>query len=406
MDFNKLTEECAEKEMQLTRLQQNEEQIAGELHWYNSLNPQTLEVEQQKHKAKAEQLQREIQTLDQGIQEIRSQLGKIAPKIVTKLNLFKWLTKEQASLRHLKAELSDGMNQKMSQQQSKLSDLEATRTRIRSVAKELEQHRTFPLSDKQAELSRLTQSIADNTADLTLLTERNLRIYDAIAPLLEKMKKIELEQSDLQSRLELAKDFDWRLSETTDDDRYERKMIHRECECQLEESRPQKIIEESSKKINQLQGKHDKIRRRVEEVIEKSVRRIDKVVIDGNNLCYEDKHFIGLVAIEAILPLLSRKYEVVIVFDPEIRSLLNTDDSGLQKRLTNFAKVHVVASGRKADETVLDLASTNEFIYVLSNDKFDDFNDKSAVKEGRLIKHEIVDGHIFVQDLELREAYR
>ena len=101
-------------------------------------------------------------------------------------------------------------------------------------------------------------------------------------------------------------------------------------------------------------------------------------------------------------------YEVVVVFDSnsKIRKLLNTDDYGLHKRLASFAKVHVVAYGQKADETVVKLASANEFIYVLSNDRFGEFNDKSAVKKGRLITHEVVNGNVFVHDLQLQAAYR
>ena len=103
--------------------------------------------------------------------------------------------------------------------------------------------------------------------------------------------------------------------------------------------------------------------------------------------------------------LLSRIYSVIVVFDSAIRRLLNCDDSGIRKRLGNHAKVHIVASRRLADETILDLACANELTYVLSNDRFGDFNEKSAVKDGRIIRHEIVDGNVFVHDLQLRAAY-
>ena len=58
------------------------------------------------------------------------------------------------------------------------------------------------------------------------------------------------------------------------------------------------------------------------------------------------------------------------------------------------------------NETVLDLACANELTYVLSNDRFGDFNEKSAVRDGRIIRHEIVNGGVFVHDLQLRAAYR
>ena len=48
------------------------------------------------------------------------------------------------------------------------------------------------------------------------------------------------------------------------------------------------------------------------------------------------------------------------MFDSAIRRLLGTDDYGLQKRLGCHAKVHIIASRRMADETVLDLANASE----------------------------------------------
>ena len=183
-------------------------------------------------------------------------------------------------------------------------------------------------------------------------------------------------------------------------------MIHEKCEQSFGTGNPRKIIGKRQHEVRQLERDYDKARRRVEEVARTAARRIDTVVIDGNNLCYEGNRFIGLAAIEALAPLLSRMCAVVVVFDSAIRSMLNSDDSSLQRRLDGHAKVHVVASRRMADETVLDLANGSEFTYVLSNDRFGEFNEKSAVKGGRVIRHEIVNGNVFVHDLQLRVAFQ
>jgi len=102
-----------------------------------------------------------------------------------------------------------------------------------------------------------------------------------------------------------------------------------------------------------------------------------------------------------MVPLISRSHSVIVVFDSAIRRLLKANDSEIQKRLGNHAKVHIVASRQLADETVLDLACMDELTYVLSNDRFGDFNEKSVVKNDRLIRHEIVNQNIFVHDLQL-----
>jgi rRNA-processing protein FCF1 len=260
----------------------------------------------------------------------------------------------------------------------------------------------FPLFS--GDLSMLKQSIADNTAKLAVITDHKLRVDEVLAPLLREIENLESKLNDIQWDHKVAEDFDQRLSFA--ENSYERALIHQQCEEWFGKGSPRKIISEKQREIRQLERNYDKARRRVEEVAKKAARRIDKVIIDGNNLCYAGNDFIGLAAIEAILPLLSRMCEVVVVFDSTIRRLLSTDNDGLQKRLASFSEVHVVASRKKADETVLDLASANEFIYVISNDRFGDFNDKSAVKNGRLIKHEVVSGNVFVHDLQLRAAYR
>ena len=218
------------------------------------------------------------------------------------------------------------------------------------------------------------------------------------------MQNLESRKRQARSDLDSAEELDRRLSAAPSS--YERAMIHEQCERRFGTGSPRKIIGGRQREVRQLERDYNKASRRVEEVARTAARQIDTVVIDGNNLCYEGNRFIGLAAVEALLPSLSRMCAVVVVFDSAIRRLLNTDDSALQGRLASHAKVHVVASRRMADETVLDLASASEFTYVLSNDRFGDFNEKAAVKGGRVIRHEIVNGNVFVHDLQLRAAYR
>jgi rRNA-processing protein FCF1 len=282
--------------------------------------------------------------------------------------------------------------------------LEAARTRITTVASELERHRTFDLPRQQGELARLKEGIAGKTSELALVADRKRRVDEILTPLVQEMQNLESRKRQARSDLDSAEELDRRLSAAPSS--YERAMIHEQCERRFGTGSPRKIIGGRQREVRQLERDYNKASRRVEEVARTAARQIDTVVIDGNNLCYEGNRFIGLAAVEALLPSLSRMCAVVVVFDSAIRRLLNTDDSALQGRLASHAKVHVVASRRMADETVLDLASASEFTYVLSNDRFGDFNEKAAVKGGRVIRHEIVNGNVFVHDLQLRAAYR
>jgi rRNA-processing protein FCF1 len=183
-------------------------------------------------------------------------------------------------------------------------------------------------------------------------------------------------------------------------------MIHEKCEELFGIGRPLRVISQQQKDIRQIKRDYQKLEKRVAEVASKASRTIDVIVIDGNNLCYDDVGFIGLSALETLVPILNREHTIVIVFDSAIRRMLKTNDRGLQKSLGDDIQVHVVASGSVADETVLDLAAKNDHTYILSNDRFGDYNDKEVVRAGRIIRHEIVGGQVFVHDLNARCNYR
>ncbi|HEV8713705.1 MAG TPA: hypothetical protein VGX03_12875 [Candidatus Binatia bacterium] len=403
MNFNPLTRTCTEIQKQIDGLQQSEKQGADELQWYSSVDPHALTEDLRRNEAKAEKLQLDIHALEKEIHENDTRLGEIAPAIGTLLNPFNWFAKDQVDLRQRHAQLRETGEQKAAQKQSKVKELEDARARIAKVTSDLQRHGSFDLPRRQSDLFKIKQSIANKKEELELVAERKRRVDEVLAPLIQEMQNLESRKRRAESDLEAAQDFDRRLSSAGNS--YERALIHEQCERKFGEGSPRRIVVEQQKEIRQIERDYDKAKRRAEDIGRKAGRKIDTIVIDGNNLCYEGGTFIGLSAIETLVPLLSRIYSVIVVFDSAIRRLLNTDDSGIQKRLGSHAKVHIVASRRLADETVLDLASANELTYVLSNDRFGDFNEKSVVKDGRLIRHEIVNGNVFVHDLQLRAAY-
>jgi hypothetical protein len=223
-----------------------------------------------------------------------------------------------------------------------------------------------------------------------------------LLPLVQELRKLKSRIAQSQSNLRAAEDLDRQLSSAGNS--YERAMIHEQCDRQFGVGSPRKVIGDNQRQIRQWERDCDKAQRRITDVAQNAARKIEALVIDGNNMCYEGGSFIGLAAIEAVVPTLSSMCAVTVVFDASIRRLLNIDDARLQHRLGDSAKVHVVASRRMADETILDLAGMNERAYVISNDRFGDFNEKLVVRHSRLIRHEIVGGNIFIHDLQLRDT--
>ncbi len=402
MDLNPLTKKCADIQRQIDQLRQREKELTDELQWYSRVDPKALTDDLQRNEATAEQLRREIQALECEIQDINARLDQLAPAIGTLFNPFNWFAKDQIDLRRRRRQLRKLRKQKDAHRRLKVKELEATDARIVQISTELQRYRTFDFVGRQRDLSQVQQSILFKTEKLALVAERKRRVDQILAPLVDEIQALEKRKLTAEADLEVAEDLDWRLSNAQNS--YERAMIHQECERRFDEGSPRKVIAERRKEIRQLERDYNKAVQRLHDVTRKAARQIDTIVIDGNNLCYEGDTFIGLAALEALLPQLSRICSVVVVFDSTIRRLL--DDAMLQKRLSTYAKVHIVASRHMADETVLDLAEASKTTYVLSNDRFADFNEKSAVKDGRIIRHEIVNGYIFVHDLQLRAAYR
>ena len=82
------------------------------------------------------------------------------------------------------------------------------------------------------------------------------------------------------------------------------------------------------------------------------------------------------------------------------------DDKDIRQHFDQEVKVHIVATRNKADKTILELAENSKVTYVVSNDRYSEFSEKKAVVEERIIRHEIVDGRIFIHDLDVNIKYK
>ncbi|MBP0500701.1 hypothetical protein J8J32_21750, partial [Mycobacterium tuberculosis] len=82
-----------------------------------------------------------------------------------------------------------------------------------------------------------------------------------------------------------------------------------------------------------------------------------------------------------------------------IRRKLELSSKDIEARFPQAERVHIVASKRTADETVLAAASDDPHTFVLSNDRFVDYPEKMAVKEDRVLRHEIVNQAAYIHEL-------
>ncbi|SFV89379.1 Exonuclease SbcC [hydrothermal vent metagenome] len=237
-----------------------------------------------------------------------------------------------------------------------------------------------------------------------------------------------------------AKRFKDRLNNSVD-----RRSIHEQCELELGDGSPGRVvhekrglIREQKELINEQRDLKSEKRRLINEkkellrkykrqvtginrnieknqkeafkVSEKESRTIDTIVIDGNNMCYDNTSindkFIELRAITKVASKLKDRFNVIIVFDSSIRALLRNDDEKIRSQFVSDVMIHIVATKELADKTIIKLTSNNNQTYIVSNDRYGEFVNEEAVKNGRLIRHEIVSNKIFIHDLDINIQWK
>ncbi len=267
---------------------------------------------------------------------------------------------------------------------------------------DLDRYRAFNRLEADATLKALKSHVVQLRAELNQVRLRKEQVDEQLREPLAELRKVQSQKSNLETEIDRAMTFDKRLNNASNS--YERKMVHEECSANFSESSPARVISARQRELQSVNRTIGKLDDRLQSIVERASRVVKTLVIDGNNLCYQHKTFIGLSALQAVVQKLSRDFPVVIVFDATIRRQLQMSDREIAAQFRETVRVHVVASKQKADETLLDTARDPD-TYVISNDRFKDFPDKPAVRDRRLIRHEILADSVFVHDLSVAEDF-
>lgn len=250
------------------------------------------------------------------------------------------------------------------------------------------------LREMDVEVARLEREVdacrqACEAAELKLEAPlRDLRALQAGEATLRR----ELERLDeLQSTLDRG-------------DSSERYKIHQTCEQVYGVRSPNAARKIWSGRLRGNQRDQAKLRERLEGISRQEARRVRAIVVDGNNLCYAGgDELVGLGALQAVANRLAERYPVTVVFDRGIVGLLRMRVSEIKAHFDPAVRVHV-CQGR-ADSTVLTVAAGSDSV-VISNDRFGEFRDEAAVREDRVLRHEIVGDRVMVHELGLALGFR
>jgi predicted nucleic acid-binding Zn-ribbon protein len=405
MPKNPLEKRCEDLSREIRSLEQKSQELQQILQWYRSTSEPQLITALHTSQRQAEDVRTLLWQCEREIAELSKQLRDVESQLGSWLNPFNWFCPKQQLLRENCANLRSALSKKQKQYGQAKTQLNALEARIEQLKNQLQQYRTFDLAHHESQLAEVQQQIALKKEELGRLSELKRQLDQKLRPLYDEVETLEEEKRQLKSRIQMAEDFQRRLDEAPNG--RARGVLHQECKEQLGDGSPLFIIRESRCRLRAIERDLEKLYQRIHQEISAFLRNsaIEEIIIDGSNLCYEDGCFIGLAALKVLVPeLVNKNYRVVVVFDASIRHKLKTGDEKITRALSP-AKVHIVNTRQAADTYVLDLASQDEHAYVLSNDRFAEYPDSSVVQAGRILRHEIVNGQIYIPDLQIRLTY-
>jgi len=320
--------------------------------------------------------------------------AKVSPLVV-----WKYFTAEQKQLRSEAARLVSELASAKQQLSKDQGTLDKVHSDINAARKRISDHLNFDLSGSEMRLSSLGPEIERLKAAHAADSAELVRIETKIRPHTQELDRLKSELATLNADIARANRFEQELSSAANS--YERAMIHKECEEKFGTGSPKQVINDRRGKIRSLDNNIPKLERRIREELQKLERTIGHLLIDGNNACYEGQSFIGLRAISALLRELGGRYKTTVVFDASIRAMLKTDTQGVERALGTTVNTHVAPTKSAADEYLLKLADQDNSAFILSNDRFAEYHDYSAVKSGRLFRFLIADGKLMANDIDV-----
>ncbi|MFM2067431.1 MAG: hypothetical protein RLZZ584_2340 [Pseudomonadota bacterium] len=405
MEYNPFTQRHAALQLQLQSVEAERDECSKQLAWHAQFKAEAEAEALATHKREAARVQAALD----GLKARRANVAQIAQDLSGNARLGldprRWFSAERAEQvrqRDAARALVEQLDQAITTKQAQAAQILQANQRRQA---QMEKHRALDALELQARLRALDQQLAPLRPQLAALLADRERVDAQLAAPLQEQQRLDRQLAQLEGELERARGFEQRLGAAANG--RDKAEIHNECGLAFGgESSPGRVMQDRQRGIEAARRNLAKVQARLARIAQLASRPIATLVLDGNNLCYEGQQFIGLEAALALSYALAddRRHKVVVVFDASIRRLLGMADQQIAHGFPTRATVHVVASRQGADQTVLEMAAAPD-AWVISNDRFRDYTDKPAVRDERLIRHEIVAGQVMVHDLDLRIGF-
>lgn len=383
------------------------EQLTNDLDWYANSNIESLQNNFHVLKNKTNQLSLNLEEKTAHKNSLEASIVDVSKNIKSMFNPKNWFNAEQKSYKRQRSELNAQLATAMASIAEIDDKLKNTKIEYKQAEDNVIKYKNFDVKATQSSLDHNKTKLEKIAVSIDDLKKRKAHVNRLIQPKLKILEENTILLNNHKIRLNDAQKYQRRLDNATTGK--DRAIAHNDCERALGYSNPKKIINDETRNINRLQRDIDKIKTKLDDISAKLARPVKKLIIDGNNLCYEkgrDKsNFIGLKALIPLTKELAKSYDVTVIFDSQIRKILRAGDKEIAQQFDKSIKVHPVASKQLADETIVRTASDDKTTYIISNDRYADYADLAAVKMNKLIKHEIINNKVIINDLLLEVDY-
>lgn len=375
--------------------------LTAEISWYQGYQPDKVQARVLVLAQYLAETDRKLQRIDQQIKSL-----SIAQRAIDAEASFGF------DPRHWFSSKRDAAKQKLENVNKQLATLAKERVSIATPktqaghdcrelhafhVKKLNDYCNFDVSKAESEISKRRHELDVLAPELQQLRKRKSslgKLLDEklaeLEPYIRRLDQLEVDMQKAES-----------LYDQLNAPRANKVTIHQDCEARFGDGSPGRI---KSKLRSQIE-KEKRVIRKLETVIEQAIKRsqsdIREIIIDGNNMAFDGREFIGMRALDAIVPLLRNEYKVTINYDPAFNRRINLSTAALRKRYPGVA-ADIVPSGTDADYYLLKFAADKPYAYVISNDNFDDYSAEPAVREKRILKHAIVNGCISIPFLQIQ----
>lgn len=379
-------------------------ELTSKLNWYDAFSPKDAEARVHTLRDRDAQDADRLSGLSANLNCLKGACGEVEGQLMMRLDPRGWFNVEQRALRQKAASLrlelkdaEDAVDALRAQQSSR-------REAISQAQAELQRHAKTPISDLRQSRTDLSDRLASALSRLEALEAERGAFDVEVRPLVDQLNARELELRTARRNADLARKLDTELNTAANG--FERKKVHERSEEALGTGQPKAALRQNEKIIEQTERTIEKVQRRMRELHERWSRVVDLLIIDGSNFCFASGNdFIGLSALKAALPLLAVKCNIIVVFDASIRRKLAAGDAAIKTELASAAEVIVMPTKTAADETIISRANGSPERFILSNDRYSEFQDHEAVAAGRMLRHVISSDRVQILDLKIDVPY-